>query len=165
MQDAQPLWERAFVQLWSQTVGPDGETLAAVVAPEFGKWTVAVNGTPWGITFPDLVSDIRFSPDGRRVGAVTKSGQSWGIAIDGAAWRNRFEMAWPPVFSPDGRTAAAKVERNGRYTVAVNDRIWPRECDAVWGPLFSPDGTRILIRSIEDGVYHRRVLPVADGIA
>jgi hypothetical protein len=71
-------------------------------------------------------------------------------------------MVWKPVFSPDGAHVAAKVERGGKYTIALNDRLWPHDCDAAWDPLFSPDGARLLFRTIEEGVYCRRVIPVSE---
>ena len=46
--------------------------------------------------------------------------------------------------------------------LVVNDRLWDNECEAIWQPAFSPDNRSILIRSLEDGVYCRRVLPVTD---
>jgi hypothetical protein len=66
------------------------------------------------------------------------------------------------VFSPDGSRMAAKVQKNGQYTVAVDDRLWSHQCDAVWDPVFSPDSQKILLKSLEDGSYYRRVIPVTD---
>jgi len=57
---------------------------------------------------------------------------------------------------------AAKVERSGRYTIAVNDRLWPHDCDAAWNPVFSPDGTRLLLRTVENGEYVRRLVPLSE---
>jgi hypothetical protein len=38
------------------------------VATAFGKFTVAVNNTPWTAIFP-VVTDLRISPDGRTIAA------------------------------------------------------------------------------------------------
>jgi hypothetical protein len=57
---------------------------------------------------------------------------------------------------------AAKVQINGQYTVAMDDRLWSHRCDAVWDPVFSPDSQKILLKSLEDGSYYRRVIPVTD---
>ena len=84
------------------------------------------------------------------------------VAVDGAVWKNTFDMAFKPVFSPDGKQLAAKVEKNGKYTIALNDRLWERQCEAAWDPVFSPGGDRILLRTVEDGAYYRRVLPVEE---
>jgi len=82
--------------------------------------------------------------------------------VDGAGWKNVFDMAWKPVFSPDSKYVAAKVEKNGKYTIAMNDRLWQRECEDVWNPVFSSEGDKILIRSIEEGTYYRRVIPITE---
>jgi hypothetical protein len=66
------------------------------------------------------------------------------------------------VFSPDGSHLAAKVEKGGKYTFAVDGRLWDRQCEAVWDPAFSPDGSLVLLKSLEEGTYFRRVMPVAD---
>jgi hypothetical protein len=161
-QDGQPLWDRQFVQAWKPVFNADASRLAAVVAPKYGRWTVAVDGSPWSATFADMVTDLTFSPDGSRIAALAKEGDSWRIVADGSAWSQAFDMAWQPVFSADNRYLAAKVEKNGYYTIAVNDRLWSHECDAVWDPAFSADSRNILLRSIEDGIYYRRVLPVSD---
>jgi hypothetical protein len=71
-------------------------------------------------------------------------------------------MAWQPVFSPDNQYLAAKVEKKGKHTIAVNDRLWTGECDNVWDPVFSPDSRKLLLRSVENGIYYRRVIPVTD---
>ena len=31
----------------------------------------------------------------------------------------------------------------------------------IWDPVFSADGSRLLIRSIEEGIYKRRIVPVS----
>jgi hypothetical protein len=161
-EDGGALWDRKFVQVWHQKFSPDGQKLAAIVAPAFGKWTVAVDQVPWSAVFTEMVTDLVFSPDGSRVAALGKNGSSWHVAVDGAVWRSASEMAWQPVFSPDGKDVAARVEKNGKYTVVVNDRLWERECDFVWDPAFSPDGTQLLFRSLEADQYFRRVVPVTE---
>jgi hypothetical protein len=40
--------------------------------------------------------------------------------------------------------------------------LWSRQCEAAWDPIFSPEGDKILLRTVEDGMYYRRVLPVAE---
>jgi hypothetical protein len=57
---------------------------------------------------------------------------------------------------------AAKIERNGKYSVAVNDRIWDQAFDVIWDPVFSPEGDKIMLRTLQDGVYTRNVLSVKE---
>jgi hypothetical protein len=54
------------------------------------------------------------------------------------------------------------MQRNGKYTVAVDDRLWSRTCDMAWDPVFSPESDKVLLRTIEEGTYFRRVVPVTD---
>ena len=53
-----------------------------------------------------------------------------------------------------------KIFRNGE--IVDGDKIMAMACDAIWSPVFSPAGDKMLVRSIEDGTYYRRILPVAD---
>jgi WD40 repeat protein len=161
-EDGHPIWDQRFVQVWHQKFSPDGSKLAAIVAPKYGKWTVAVDGQPWPVTFNDLVTDLQFSPNGNHVAALTKDGEKWSVVKDGKAWKSAFDMAWKPVFSPDGKHLAARVEKKSKFTIAVNDRLWSNSCEAAWDPVFSPEGDKILLRTVEDGIYHRRVIPLSE---
>jgi hypothetical protein len=161
-QDGQVIWEKRFVQLWHTTFAPDGKRLAAIVAPRFGRWTVAVDGIPWSATVDEMATDAVFSPDGTRIAVTVKDRGRWSLAADGRIWQNTFDMAWQPVFSPDGRHLAARIQRNGKYSVAVDDRPWAQDCEMAWDPVFSPEGDQLLLRTIEGGIYFRRVMPVAD---
>jgi hypothetical protein len=175
--DGQPIWNN-FVQVWSHKFSPDGERIAAVVAPEFGKWTVAVDGTPWTKTFSDAVISPVFSPDSKRVAALVKESHEpfhmgsgihnvpgndrWTIAVDGTPWIEDFDMIWDPVFSPGGDTVIAKAEKNGKYCVAVNGKSGKQWFDSLWSPVFSPDGEKLLIRCIDGGKYYRRLVPLGE---
>ncbi len=160
------LWDRSFVQLWHHQHSADGKKLAAIVAPEFGKWTVAVDGVPWSHTFGELVTDLAFSPEGTRAACVGKADGKWMICVDGQPWTRSFDMAWQPVFSPNNAHVAAKVEKNGRYTIIIDDRPLKQDFEAAWNPVFSPDGEKILIRGIEgkrdEAVYSRQILALTD---
>jgi WD40 repeat protein len=159
--DGDILWDTPFVQLWHQQFNTDGSALAAIAAPAYGRWTVAVDGAPWTTTFSDMVTDLVFSPDGSRIAALAKQGQHWMVVVDGTAWRHDCDMAWRPVFAPDGQTVAAKVEKNGRYTIVLNDHLWKERFDMIWDPAFSPDGSRLLLRLLENGIYKRRIVPIS----
>jgi WD40 repeat protein len=150
-----------FVQLWQQMFSPDGSRLAAIVAPSYGRWTVAVDGVPWPATFTKLVTDATFSPDGQRIAALAKEEETFRVVVDGSPWSDAWDMAWKPVFSPDGKDVAAKVEKKGQYTYTVNNRVWSTSCDAAWPPVFSPDGSHLMLRTIEAGSYIRRIVPVS----
>jgi Tol biopolymer transport system component len=158
--DGRVIWDRKFVQLWHPVYSPDGSRLAAIVAPKYGRWTIAADGNPWPIMFNDLITDVVFSPDSKKIAATGKTNETWAVAVDGVAWKNTFDRVWRPVFSPDSNDLAVKVERKGRFTIALNDRIWQDEYDAIWDPVFSPAGDKILLRTLQDGKYSRRVIPV-----
>jgi hypothetical protein len=161
-EDGRIIWDRRFVQLWHSIYSPDGSKLAAIVAPKYGKWTVAVDGHPWPITFNDMVADAVFSPDSKKIAAVAKKDACWFVAVDGVVWKSTFDMAWKPVFSSDSNYVALKFEKNGKYGIALNDQLWDGECDEIWDPVFSPAGDTILVRALKDGTYSRHVLSVTD---
>ncbi|MCL5878446.1 MAG: WD40 repeat domain-containing protein, partial [Deltaproteobacteria bacterium] len=147
--DGKPIWE-SFVQVWPPKFSPDGQKIAAVVASEFGRWTIAVDGNAWKQTFSDTVLDPVFSPDGKRVAAIAKESKDpmnmgsslhsiegndrWTIVVDGMPWNQDFDMIWDPVFSPDGSSVAAKAEINGKYCIAVNGKAGKKMFDAIWSP-------------------------------
>jgi len=80
--DGEIFWERGFTQLWNHLYSPDGGRIAAIVAPKFGRWTVAVDGKPWTNTFSDLATDIQFSPDGRKIACIFRDEGSWGVCLE-----------------------------------------------------------------------------------
>ena len=94
------LWDQRFVQAWHQMFSPDGSRLAAIVAPKYGRWTVAVDGVAWPVTFTKLVTDVVFSPDSRRIAALAKDDETFRVVVDGSPWSDRWDMVWKPVFSP-----------------------------------------------------------------
>jgi hypothetical protein len=173
--NGKPIWDN-FVQVWRHKYSPDGQRIAAVVAPEYGKWTVAVDSSPWTKTYNDAVISPVFSPDSKRVAAIVKESKfpfhmesalhniegndRWTIAVDGTPWAEDFDMIWDPVFSPGSDKVAAKAERNGKYFVVVDGRVGRRVFEALWNPIFSPDGEKLLIRCIEGGKYYRRIVPL-----
>jgi hypothetical protein len=82
--------------------------------------------------------------------------------VDGHAWKNTFDMVWNPVFSPDGGLVATKFEKNGKKGFVVNDQFLDFSCEDAWPPAFSPDGSNILLRSVENDIYFRRIIPVSE---
>ena len=156
------IWNSQFDQLWQQKTCPNGNHIAAVVSPRFGRWTVAKNEKPWKMTFSDIVTNVVFSSDGNRLAAIVKNKGKWTIVVDGIPWKNMFDMVWEPVFSSDNQFIAAKIEKNKKFSIAVNDCILPFDCESAWNPVFSPEGDKLLIRTIENGNYYRRILPLAE---
>jgi len=152
-------WENHFDKIWHLRFTLDGR--AAALVSEGGEWTVAVDGRPWPVTFGELVTDMVFGPDGRSIAALAKEKDGWKIVVDGRVWRNTFDMAFTPVFAPAGGAVAVRMERKGRYGFALNDRLLDIAAEAAWDPQFSADGRHLLLRFVESGVYHRRVLPVS----
>ncbi|MDI1471329.1 MAG: hypothetical protein QMD43_06475 [Thermodesulfovibrio sp.] len=155
-------WNKSFVQLWNQRVSPNGNHIAAVVSPEFGEWTVAVDGIPWKKTFSQAVLPPIFSSDGKRIAAVVRDNHMWTVAVDGIPWKEAFDRVWTPQFSPDGRHIIAKAERQGVFFIVLDGRIGKDTFDMLWEPIFSPDGDRVLVRCIKNGKYYRRVLTLGE---
>jgi hypothetical protein len=154
-------WDKGFPSLLYQTYSPDGRSIAASVATSFAKWTVAVDGKPWNVTFGECVLRPCFSPDGGRVVAIAKDSGNWLFVLDGKVLGGAFDNIWPPVFTPDGSRAICKVEKNGKYRIAVDGQIRGGEYEFLWDPVISPDGTKVLIKGVEDGKYYRRVIPLS----
>ncbi len=152
------LWSNLYAQLWRQSFSPDGKCIAAVGTPEFGKWTVIVDDVSWKGRWDDMVLPPVFSPDSRRLAAVVKSDNRWGIAVDGESWEETFSMAWDPVFSPDSRRVAAKLEKDGTYGVYLDGRLLAGGYSQLWNPVFSPDGKHLMLRYVSGGKYYREII-------
>ena len=161
-ENGKPAWKNRFVQLWRLQVSPDDKRVAAVVAPSFGRWTIAIDDVAGKTTVSDAILDPVFSPDSRRVAAVARHEGKWSYLVDDQLWSETFAMAWNPVFSPDGKLIVAKVERDGKYGLVANGKMTKRRFDGLWDPTFSPDGSKLLLRTLEEGKYHRRVIPVGE---
>jgi len=161
-EDGKELWSGRYLQLWQVAVSADGKRVAAVVAPSYGRWTIAVDDQVWPTTFGDMVLPPRFSADGRRVAALVKDEGRWTVAVDGQPWPEGYAMAWDPVFSPDGATVMAKVEVDGGYTFAVDGRAWGQRFDKLWDPVFNPSGHKVLVRGVSGGKAVRKVVPLAE---
>ena len=160
-------WRRALAPALRAAYGtsrysPDGSKLAAIVAPKFGRWTVAVDGKPWPVTFKDMVVDLVSARTAAALPHLPKTMANGAVCADGRKWRHHFSMVWKPVFCPQRQTCRVKVEINGKYSIAVDDTVWGEEFDTVWDPVFSPDGDRVLVRAVRDGKYVRHVIALRD---
>ena len=160
-QDGQIIWEPKFFQCWHQAISQDGKNIAAIVAPDYGAFTVAVNAKPWGIHFP-VVTDLVIGREGERVAALGNTENAdWHVLVDGQTWAGSWDMAWRPVISPIGGHVAVKVEKAKRQTLVVDGRTYARDFDQIFEPTFSPDGEKLLIRAIDKGSLVRIVAEVA----
>lgn len=158
-QDGKVIWNPRFFQCWQPAFSRNGQTLAAIVAPDFGEFTVAVNATPWSCRFP-VVTDLVVESD--CVAALgSNNNTNWRVLVNGTVWDGTWDMAWTPVVSPKGGHVAVKVERGGRQTVVINGKAFDKEFDRVFAPTFSPDGSKLLIRAMNMGAFFRIVTPVA----
>ncbi|MEJ2722311.1 MAG: WD40 repeat domain-containing protein, partial [bacterium] len=88
VKNGEVMWNGRFIQIWHQRISPVGTRVAAVVSPEFGRWTMAVDDEPWKRTFADMVLAPVFSPDGARIAAPVKENNRWTVAVDGVVPRD-----------------------------------------------------------------------------
>ncbi|MBF0301447.1 MAG: PD40 domain-containing protein [Desulfamplus sp.] len=156
--DGEIFWDRPYFQLWHHLYSPDSSMIAAIVSPEFGRWTIASDNTPWELTFSDYVSDPIFSPDGKRIACLFKENGKWGVAVDGKAWDFLFDMVWQPIFSNNGLQLAVKIKKDGNYYIAINGSILDGKYEDMANPLFSPDNSSMLIRGRQGDSYNREVI-------
>ena len=160
--DAAMQWNPIYYQCWEQQWSPDGKHLWAVVAPEYGKFTVACDNKPWKETFA-VVGELTLSPDGTRGAALAcHANSNYQIVVDGLVWQGPWDMAWRPVFSPDGRHVAALVEGNKSKTYLVDNHPVGHSFTEAWPPVFSPDSSSVLLRGIKNNALVRVVMPLKD---
>ena len=156
------IWANKYVQLWQIKLSPDGKKAAAITAPEYGKWTIAVDDKPWKLRINEMIPSFCFSPDGEHIAAVVKNDNKYSIALDGKAWQESFDMIWDPVFSPCGKYILTKAEKNGRFVLVCNGRAFGRSFDNLWDPVFDTGGDKILIKYIENGEFCREVISLSE---
>ncbi|MDL2315991.1 WD40 repeat domain-containing protein [Desulfovibrio sp. OttesenSCG-928-A18] len=160
--DAAMNWPASLYQCWGLQWSRDGKNLWAVVAPEYGKFTVACNNKPWAATFP-VVTELALSPDGTRAAALAcHANKDYKVVVDGKPWQGSWDMAWQPVFSPDGAHVAALVEKGGKKTYLVNNLPLDESFTEAWTPAFSPDSSSLLLRGVQNNALVRVVLPLKD---
>lgn len=154
-------WKNSFMQLWHPEFSPDGSRLAAIVAPHFGTWSIAVDDKTWNLRHFDGITGLTFSPDGHRIAAVGRRKGKHTLIYDGTSCSHFCDRVWPPVFSPDGRHLAAKIQIDGRYTILLNGILWQADYDTVWDPVFDETGEYVMIRALDHGFYHKHVVPLS----
>lgn len=153
-----PAWKKSFTQLWHLTPHPSGNSLAAICAPEFGQWTLAIDDNVWKTRFSDMVMDPVFSPDGRHLACIGKSERGWQVACDDIIWEKTFAMLGKPVFSPDGSHLAVRTEAAGNHVLFVDGKPVTEPVACLWDPIFNEDGTKLLIRGMgKEGPYAHKI--------
>ncbi|QER42661.1 hypothetical protein F1847_07885 [Thermodesulfobacterium sp. TA1] len=152
-------WGRPFAQLWNLKVFPEKKRVAAVVALELGKWTLAVDEKVWRITFGQCVLAPHFSPDGERVAAVVRDQDKWGLAVDGECWDIVWEKIGDPVFNPQGSKIAVKAEKDNSYYLVVDNKVLEGPYSYLWDPVFLEED-KVLVRGIKNKVYFTKEVKV-----
>lgn len=160
--DAALQWKPVYYQCWEQQWSPDGKHLWAIVAPAYGKFTIARDNIPWKETFP-VVLDLTLSPDGTRAAALAcHANTRYRVVVDGVPWRESWDMAYRPVFSPDGAHVAVLARSGGGMTYVVDNNPTGEFFSRAWPPIFHPAGGAVLLRGIRDNTLERLVLPLSE---
>ncbi|MFV0423114.1 electron transfer complex subunit TmcD [Oleidesulfovibrio sp.] len=149
--EGQMLWKARNAQCWNLQYSKDGRNLWAIVAPEYGSFTVSLNDLPWNFRAP-VVTELTVSPSGdRAVALACEKNANWQVVVDGKPWRGSYDMAWKPAFSPDSNHIAVRVERNGKMVILFDDVPVTEAFDTAFDPVFSPDGRKLLLRGVRNG--------------
>lgn len=156
------IWKNYYSQIWYQKVSPDGENIAATVATDLGKWTIALNDSPWNKKHHNVVLCPIFSPNSKKIAAVVREKNLWTVAVNGVLWKTGFDRIWTPKFSPDSANLIAKAEKDGIFFIVVNGKIGKDTFDVLWDPIFSPDGEKVLIRAIKNDRYTCKILTLGE---
>ncbi len=160
--DDQLFWKTAYEQLWQVNVSPDNNGIAAIVAPAYGKWTVAEDDSPWPMTWDTMIREIHYSRDGSCLVAVLKDKGAWNLAVDKKLWNLAADTVSTPGISPDGSCVTVVIEKQKKYFLAVNNQIVIGPYEFMADPVIRPDGTKILVKGIENGVYKRRIISLGN---
>lgn len=156
--DDKPFWKTGYEQLWRVAVSGVNNRIAAIVAPTYGKWTVAQDDRVWPISIDTMIRDIYYSEDGSCLAAVVKNKGAWTLAVNGKFWDLSADKIFTPCISPDGAIVAVVIERNGACFMAVNNQVITGPHTFMAAPVISSDAQKILVKGIENGIYKRRVI-------
>lgn len=164
-------WDHRFAQLWGIQTSKDGQHLAAIVAPKYGQFTVAMDKKTWSTTYP-VLTDMIISPDGNNIAALGQSGTAlsesgykleypkWQVIVNNQPWIDWYDNAFKPIFSLDSQHVAVKVEKRGKYTIALDGKIFPQEFSELWDPIFNPESDKVLIKALDGHTFKRIVAPL-----
>ena len=138
----------------------NGKSFAALVTDQtFTRRHVLRDGARVGGEYEEAWS-LKFSPDGRSLAFVAKSGSKWSVIRDGSRVGGEYEGASFPVFSPDGRWLAFAAKSGGKWSVIRDGSRVSTEYDEIGRFHFSPDG-RSLAFAAKSG---RKWSVVRDGV-
>ncbi len=157
-QDDKKFWDGSYVHLWHIAQSPAGDRTAAIVAPEYGKWSVAIDDAVWSVQADTMISEIHFSQDGSSLAALAKDKEFWTLFVNGKSWNLRADKMFSPCLSQDGNVVAVALEKKGKWFVAVNDKLVTGPYEMMDDPVISPDAGKILIKGVENGIYKRQVI-------
>lgn len=122
--------------------------------PHGWNWDLSDRDLPvsWSTDFQS-VHEFQASPDGERIAAIVKTGDTELTAcVNGTPWDERFEKMWYLRYSPDGRLTALGCTQ-GEWTLVVDGHPWESRFAYAWDTRFSADGRRIAISFQQDMAY------------
>jgi len=147
--DGEPAWPDAYFQLWEVALSPAGDRIAAVIAPDFGKWTLTIDGTPWKTQVDGYLAKPVFSPCGTRLGCCGHHRGKAVVLVDDHPMGDSFDTAWDPIFSPHGIHVAAKIKRGALFSVLIDGMEIKRPYIWMGPPAFTPDSKHLILCGIE----------------
>jgi len=159
-QDDRQLWPTGYDNIWHLSLNPVTGALCAIVAPQFGKWTIAQNDTPWSLEWDGMVRQMVHSKDGTALVAVFKDKGMWGLAKNDKAFQLSCDKIFSPSVSDDGSLVAVSYEKQGKYYVNVNDQVVAGPYEFMADPVIGPANDKVLVKGIENGIYKRSVITV-----
>jgi hypothetical protein len=86
--------------------------------------------------------EFQVSPDGERIAAVVKLGETSTVCVNDDFWHLEFDKIWYVRFAPDGRLTAL-VMVDDEWTVVVDEKLWPETYTYLWGTIFDRTGENI----------------------
>ena len=152
--DGKPFWPGHYVQLWEPAFSPNGQRIAAVIAPHFGIWTLALDGVPWKSRVDGYLTKPVFSPCGSRVGCTGSHKGRAVILIDDCLMSGNFDKAWDPIFSQYGKHVAVKIKKGPWFGLLLNGAEVHRPFLWMADPFFTPDGNHLMICGVEKEGSH-----------
>ena len=156
--DGTPFWNKRFWQLWKLSVHNGSQKIAGIVSDDYGKWTVCENNKTWNVQCNNMISDLSYSDDGSLLIAICKHDGLWDMIVNQTPWHLKADKLWQPVVSSDNHIITTRMEKDGKYYLIINKKVYPQSFDMVFEPQISPDNEKILLKSINSGIYSRQVL-------